>query len=57
MTAPASMLVPIPEGLSYEEGACLAVASLTAGGLARVWPLQGRQAGPGEPKGARAAFR
>jgi NADPH2:quinone reductase len=38
------MLVPIPEGLSFEDGACLAVAALTAGGLARVWPLKGRQA-------------
>jgi NADPH2:quinone reductase len=38
------MLVPIPEGLSFEDGACLAVAGLTAGGLARVWPLKGRQA-------------
>lgn len=44
VTAPASMLVPIPEGLSFEDGACLAVAGLTAGGLARVWPLTGRQA-------------
>ena len=44
VTAPASMLVPIPEGLSFEDGACLAVAGLTAGGLARVWPLQGRAA-------------
>src|SRR5215472_13469923 len=43
-TAPASMLVPIPEGLSFEDGACLAVAGLTAGGLARVWPLKGRKA-------------
>jgi NADPH2:quinone reductase len=38
------MLVPIPDGLSFEDAACLAVASLTAGGLARVVPLQGRQA-------------
>lgn len=44
VTAPASMLVPIPEGLSFEDGACLPVAALTAGGLARVWPLKGRQA-------------
>src|SRR5215467_13796627 len=44
VTAPASMLVPIPEDLSLEDGACLPVASLTAGGLARVWPLKGRQA-------------
>jgi NADPH2:quinone reductase len=38
------MLVPIPDGLGFEDGACLAVAALTAGGLARVWPLQGRDA-------------
>ena len=44
VTAPASMLVPMPEGLSFEDGACLAVAGLTAGGLARVWPLKGREA-------------
>ena len=44
MTAPASLLVPIPDGLSFEDAACVAVAGLTAGGLARVWPLQGRTA-------------
>ena len=44
VTGPASMLVPIPEGLSFENAACLAVAGLTAGGLARVWPLKGRAA-------------
>jgi NADPH2:quinone reductase len=44
LTAPASMLVPIPDGLTFEDAACLAVASLTAGGLSRVWPLKGRQA-------------
>jgi len=44
LTAPASMLVPLPEVLSFEDGACLAVAGLTAGGLARVWPLRGREA-------------
>jgi NADPH:quinone reductase len=44
VTAPASMLVPIPDGLSLEDAACLAVAGLTAGGLARVWPLHGREA-------------
>jgi NADPH2:quinone reductase len=38
------MFVPIPDGLTFEDGACLAVAALTAGGLARVWPLQGRSA-------------
>ena len=31
--APAFMLAPIPDGLSFEDGACLAVAGLTAGGL------------------------
>src|SRR6202012_4941521 len=45
VVAPAAMLVPIPEGLSFEDGACLAVAGLTAGGLARVWPLRGKAAG------------
>jgi NADPH:quinone reductase len=44
VTAPAIMLAPIPDGLSFEEAASLAVAGLTAGGLARVWPLQGRPA-------------
>ena len=44
ITAPASMLVPIPDGLSCEDSACLAVAGLTAGGLARFWPLKGRRA-------------
>src|SRR5262252_1065324 len=44
VTAPASMFVPIPDALSFEDGACLAVAGLTAGGLARVWPLKGREA-------------
>jgi NADPH2:quinone reductase len=42
--APAFMLVPIPDGLTYEDSACLAVAGLTAGGLARVWPLEERAA-------------
>ena len=44
VTAPASMLAPIPDGLSFEDAACLAVAGLTARGLARVWPLEGREA-------------
>jgi NADPH2:quinone reductase len=35
------MLAPIPDALSFEDAASLAVAGLTAGGLARVWPLQG----------------
>jgi NADPH2:quinone reductase len=38
------MLVPIPDDLSFEDAACLAVAGLTAGGLARVWPLKGKEA-------------
>jgi NADPH2:quinone reductase len=38
------MSVPIPDGLSFEDAACVAVAGLTAGGLARVWPLKGRTA-------------
>ena len=38
--APAFMLAPLPDGLSFEDGACLAVAGLTAGGLARVWPVR-----------------
>jgi NADPH2:quinone reductase len=39
-----SMLVAIPEGLTLENAACIAVASLTASGLVRVWPLEGRSA-------------
>jgi NADPH2:quinone reductase len=44
VTAQASMLAPIPDGLTFDDGASLAVAGLTAGGLARVWPLKGRSA-------------
>jgi NADPH2:quinone reductase len=44
LAAPAFMLVPIPESLSFEDAACLAVAGLTAGGLARVWPMNGSAA-------------
>lgn len=44
ITAPAAMLAPLPESLTFEDGACLAVASLTASGLARVWPLRGQRA-------------
>ena len=40
VAAPASMFVPLPGGLSFDDGACLPVAALTAGGLARVWPLK-----------------
>ncbi len=42
--APAFLLAPMPNGLSFEDGACLAVAGLTAGGLARVWPVEDRPA-------------
>jgi NADPH2:quinone reductase len=38
------MLAPIPDGLSFEDAACLAVAGVTAAGLARVWPLKGKEA-------------
>jgi NADPH2:quinone reductase len=38
------MMAPVPDGLSFENAACLAVAGLTAGGLARVWPLEGKEA-------------
>jgi NADPH2:quinone reductase len=38
--APAFMLAPIPDDLGLEDGACLAVAGLTAGGLAHVWAVK-----------------
>lgn len=44
IAVPASLLVSLPGSLSFEDGASLAVAGLTAGGLARVWPLKGRSA-------------
>ena len=44
VTAPASLVVPIPDGLGFEDCACLPVAGLTAAGLARVWPLRGHAA-------------
>src|SRR5215472_14265644 len=44
VTAPDSMFLPLPDSLSFEDGACLPVAGLTAGGLARVWPLRGHSA-------------
>ena len=40
LVVPSSMVVAIPEDVSIEQAACAAVAGLTAGGLARVWPLQ-----------------
>jgi NADPH2:quinone reductase len=39
-----AMLSRIPEGLSFEQAACVPVAAITAAGLARVWPLDGRSA-------------
>lgn len=44
LVAPAALLVPIPDVLTFEDAASLAVAGLTAGGLARVWPLEGKTA-------------
>jgi len=44
ITVPASLLVPLPDELSFEKGACLPVAAITATSLARVWPLDGRTA-------------
>jgi NADPH:quinone reductase len=44
LIAPASLLAAIPDSLTFEDAASLAVAGLTAGGLARVWPLEGRTA-------------
>jgi len=44
LTTQSSMLAPIPDALSFEDAASMAVAGLTAGGLARVWPLEGRAA-------------
>ncbi|WP_025850190.1 zinc-binding dehydrogenase [Paenibacillus ehimensis] len=37
--AQAAMLVPLPDPLTFEDGASLAHAGLTAAGLARHWPL------------------
>jgi NADPH2:quinone reductase len=44
LIAPAALLTPLSDNLSFEQGACLPVAGMTAGGLARVWPLEGRSA-------------
>jgi len=44
LTTQSSMLAPIPDALSFEDAASVAVAGLTAGGLARVWPLDGHAA-------------
>jgi NADPH2:quinone reductase len=42
VTARACLLASLPPGMSFENGASLAVAALTARGLARVWPLAGK---------------
>jgi NADPH2:quinone reductase len=44
VTAPAAMVVPIPDGLATEDGARLPSAGATAQLLTRVWPLQGKTA-------------
>jgi NADPH2:quinone reductase len=44
LTAPAAMLVPIPDGLSVEDAARLPSAGVTAQLLTRVWPLVGKTA-------------
>ena len=40
LVVPSSMVVAIPEDVTTEQAACVAVAGLAAGGLVRVWPLQ-----------------
>jgi NADPH:quinone reductase len=44
LTAPAAMLVPVPDGLGTEDAARLPSAGVTAQLLTRVWPLEGRTA-------------
>jgi NADPH2:quinone reductase len=44
LLVPATMLTLIPAQLSFEQAASVPVAAITAGGLARVWPLDGRSA-------------
>ena len=39
IVAPASMLAPLPDEMSFEDGASLAHAGVTAAGLVRHWPL------------------
>jgi NADPH:quinone reductase len=39
VVAPEAMLAPLPDHVTAEEGARLAHAGVTSGGLARVWPL------------------
>jgi NADPH2:quinone reductase len=44
LIAPAAMLTPVPDAVSFEQAASLPVAAITAAGLARVWPLEGQTA-------------
>jgi NADPH2:quinone reductase len=44
LTAPAAMLIPVPDGLSAEDAARLPSAGVTAQLLTRVWPLHGKTA-------------
>src|SRR4029453_11200357 len=44
LTAPAAMLVPVPDGLGTEDAARLPSAGVTAQLLTQVWPLEGRTA-------------
>jgi NADPH2:quinone reductase len=44
LTAPAAMLVPVPDGLSVEDAARLPSAGVTAQLLTWVWPLAGKTA-------------
>jgi NADPH2:quinone reductase len=39
VVAPATMLARLPEGMSFEDGASLAHAGVTAAGLVRHWPV------------------
>ena len=39
LTAPAARLARLPDGLTFDDGASLAHAALTAAGLVRHWPL------------------
>jgi NADPH2:quinone reductase len=40
VVAPAAMLAPLPDNLSFEDGASLAHGGVTAAGLVRHWPLE-----------------
>lgn len=44
VVVPEDRLVPLPDGLGFEEAACVAHAGAAAGALLRVWPLEESQA-------------